>query len=473
MTQKIYPIILCGGSGTRLWPVSRQAFPKQFAQLTDEESLFQKTVKRLSGPMFADPVVVANNDFRFIVTEQLSLAGASMASVLIEPSARNTAPAVLASAMWLQQHDPDALMLLAPSDHLLPENELFTAAVTEGITAAKNGELITFGIKPDRPETGYGWLELNNPNDEAPVKLKSFIEKPDLDKAKTLLENPACLWNSGIFMFSVKAVIAAFTQHAPQLLSAAKNAVDNAKPDLGFLRLDEAAWAQLESISIDYAIMEKSDNISVVPYNGAWSDLGGWDAIWRISDQDSNGVAAQGKSIAIDCQDTLIRCESDTVKVVGIGLSNTIVVAMSDAVLVIDKDHAQKIGPAVKDMMDDGIKQAKAFPTDHRPWGWFETLALRDRYQVKKIVVKPGGILSLQSHMHRSEHWTVVSGTAKVTLGDKQKLLSENESIYIPLGMTHRMENPGKLPMVLIEVQTGPYLGEDDIVRYEDAYSRD
>jgi len=473
MSNQIYPVILCGGSGTRLWPLSRKSYPKQFAQLTGDKSLFQATVERLTGPEFASPLVITGNDFRFIVTEQLGSKKNTQATILIEPEGRNTAPAVLAAALWLQKTDPNALMLLSPSDHVIPDAKAFNDTVAAGTAAAVNGELLTFGIEPDRAETGYGWLELDPKHAQVPCKLSRFKEKPDQKNAEIMLASGTHLWNAGIFLFSVPAILQAFEQHMPQMMPPVKNAVEQAKPDLNFVRLDKTSWSQVESISVDYAIMERANNISVMPFKGRWSDLGGWDAVWREAEQDDRGVALSGPATALDCDNTLLRSENDGQELVGLGLKNTVVVSMPDAVLVADAGRAQDVKDVVSVLKSKGAAQSDTFPRDHRPWGWFETLALSERFQVKQIVVNPGGILSLQSHMHRSEHWIVVSGTARVTIGEKQQLVSENQSVYIPLGETHRMENPGKLPMVLIEVQTGAYLGEDDIVRYEDAYSRD
>jgi len=470
MTHRICPIILCGGSGTRLWPLSRKSYPKQFAQLTGKRSLFQATVDRLSGPDFTAPLIITSNDFRFIVSEQLEASGIKNATMIVEPSGRNTAPAVLVAALWLQQNDPGALMLLSPSDHVIPDVEKFKSAVIVGKESAAAGELLTFGIKPTRAETGYGWLELSQNTSNVPIKLACFREKPDQVDADALLDSGKHLWNAGIFLFSVSAIFEEFERLLPDMIAPVKAAVELAKPDFNFLRLHEESWNKVDSISIDYGIMERADNISVIPYDGRWSDLGGWDAVWRESEQDSRGVVLSGQATSLDCDNTLLRSESDSQEVVGVGLKDTIVVAMKDAVLVADSSRAQDVKNAVETLKNKDAKQAEAFPKDHRPWGWFETLALSERFQVKKIVVKPGGILSLQSHVYRSEHWIVVSGTARVTIGDSQQLVSENQSVYIPLGEKHRMENPGKLPMVLIEVQTGSYLGEDDIIRYEDAY---
>ncbi|MCL4170343.1 UNVERIFIED_CONTAM: hypothetical protein GTU68_012123, partial [Idotea baltica] len=329
---------------------------------------------------------------------------------------------------------------------------------------------------PTHAETGYGYLELvEDPGDftARPLALNQFVEKPDMARATEMLAAGNYLWNAGIFLFSVKTILAAFRAHAPDLMVPVQAAVDEGKPDLGFLRLAPEPWAQADDISIDYAVMERADNLSVVPFAAGWSDLGGWDAVWRESGPDERGVVATGNATALDCDDTLLRSEDDALEVVGIGLKNIITVAMPDAVLVADVSRAQDVKLAVAALKAKEAKQAESFPKDHRPWGWFESLVIGERFQVKRIVVHPGAALSLQSHHHRSEHWIVVEGTAKVTVDDEVKLISENQSVYIPLGAVHRMENPGKVPMVLIEVQTGSYLGEDDIIRYEDVYARD
>ncbi|PCI45037.1 MAG: mannose-1-phosphate guanylyltransferase/mannose-6-phosphate isomerase [Alphaproteobacteria bacterium] len=478
----ITPVLLCGGSGTRLWPLSRKSYPKQFSKLVGDSSLFQASAMRLSGSetegeaSFDAPLILTNSDFRFIVTEQLAEVGIDPLAILIEPEGRNTAPAVLAAALWLEKSDPDGLMLVAPSDHVVPDAPAFRAAVLAGAEAAKAGQLVTFGIKPDHPETGYGYLELaEDPGDftARPLKLKRFVEKPDAARAAEMVAAGTYLWNAGIFLFSVRAIVAAFRAHAPELIDPVQRAVDQGKPDLGFLRLDPTPWGQADDISIDYAVMERAENLSVVPFSAGWSDLGGWDAVWRETMQDARGVATSGPATALDCDDTLLRSEDEGLQVVGIGLKDIIVVAMPDAVLVADASRSQDVKHAVAALKAKAVKQAVAFPKDHRPWGWFESLVVGERFQVKRIVVHPGAALSLQSHHHRSEHWIVVEGTARVTVDDEVKLITENQSVYIPLGAVHRMENPGKLPMVLIEVQTGSYLGEDDIIRYEDVYARE
>ena len=473
MTQPdITPVILCGGSGTRLWPVSRKSFPKQFISLIGDGSLFQQSGQRLSGDGFAAPLVVTNSDFRFIATQQLAEAGIDPGAVLIEPQARNTAPALLAAALVQAQTDPQALMLAAPSDHFITKADQFRESLQRGIQAARAGQIVTFGIAPDRPETGYGYLELGERETHGARALNRFVEKPVLEEAQRMLAAGGYLWNAGIFMYSAQVMIDAFAAHAPDMLAHVKAAVQDAKPDLGFLRLDPQAWDRCEDISVDFAIMEKVSNLSVVAHQGDWSDLGGWNAVYDHADHDPNGVALQGPAYAVDCKNTLLRSDNESLQLVGLGLENVIAVAMADAVLVADRSRVSELGNVVKDMRRADIPQADTFPKDHRPWGFFETLILGGRFQVKRIVVNPGAALSLQSHVHRSEHWIVVAGTAKVTIDGTEQLVCENESVYIPLGAIHRMENPGKVPMELIEVQTGSYLGEDDITRYEDVYAR-
>lgn len=469
----ITPVILCGGSGTRLWPLSRKSCPKQFTALAHpDQTLFQAAATRLRGPGIASPLVVTGPDFRFLATDQLEDAGLADATVLIEPAARDTAPAILAACLWLEARDPDACLLVMPSDHVIPDADAFAAAVDRGVAAARAGQLVTFGIRPERAETGYGWLELSAPATDAPQPLKRFVEKPDADTAAAMLAAGNFLWNAGIFLFSVSALRAAFETHQPAMLAAVAASVAGARADLSFHRLDPTPWADIAAISIDYAVMERAEALTVVPYDGHWSDLGGWDAVWREAGPDADGVVTSGPASALDCENTLLYATAESQEVVGLGLKDTLVVAMPDAVLVADASRAQEVRAAVETLKVKRVPQAESFPRAHRPWGWFETLALADRFQVKRIVVRPGGCLSLQSHVHRSEHWIVVEGTARVTVGNETSLVAENQSAYIPLGAMHRLENPGKVPMVLIEVQTGPYLGEDDITRYEDVYAR-
>jgi mannose-1-phosphate guanylyltransferase/mannose-6-phosphate isomerase len=441
-----------------------------------DESLFQLSVSRLAGDGFNPPVVLTNSDFRFIVTEQLAALSITGSDILIEPDMKNTGPAILAAAMFLVEKDPDALMLVAPSDHVIPDTEHFQNVISAGIAPALDGQLVTFGIKPDRAETGYGYLHLADGADDfsaTPRKLQRFVEKPDQETADAMIQTGEYLWNAGIFLFSAKSLISEYKKHAPDQVSSCKESVSKALVDLNFLRLDGDAWGRLENQSIDYAIMEQSNNITAVPFDGAWSDLGSWEAVWLNSNPDETSrVVTSQNATAIDCENTLLRSETENQELVGIGLKDIVAIAMPDAVLVADINSSQNVKLAVQKLKDTQKKQAEQFPRDHRPWGWFETLSLGNRFQVKRIMVHPGAALSLQSHVHRAEHWVVVQGAAMVTVGETKKIISENQSVYIPLGEVHRLENPGKVDLHLIEVQTGAYLGEDDIIRYEDVYSR-
>lgn len=468
----ITPVLLCGGSGTRLWPLSRKSYPKQFVQLLGEESLFQDAARRVSGENFLAPLAVTGDGFRFVVAEQLDHCGLRPSAILIEPEGRNTAPAAAAAALHLVTQDPQALMLLVPADHAIPDTKSFQAAVFNGAKAAVEGQIVTFGVKPTRPETGYGWLETGPEMQPGVSVLERFVEKPDVAAAEALFADDRYLWNAGLFLTRADILLAAFEDYAPDILSDTRAAMNAAELDLGFLRINAPLWGKVRAESIDYAVMEHAQNVSVVRLNGEWSDLGSWEAVWQESPRDPQGNATSGLSTVIDCEDTLLRSESDEIELVGIGLKNVVAIAMRDAVLVADLSDSQSVRRAVDVLKARDAKQAVQLPVDHRPWGWFETLILAERFQVKRIHVHPGAALSMQSHVHRSEHWIVVSGTARVTVDDEVRLLTENQSVYIPLGAVHRMENPGKVPMVLIEVQTGTYLGEDDIIRYEDIYSR-
>lgn len=468
----ITPVLLCGGAGTRLWPLSRQSFPKQFTDVVGKESLFQASARRFSGPGFAAPLVVTGDAFRFIVTEQLDELGIRPQGIMIEPSGRNTAPAAIAAALFLAARDPAALLLLVPSDHAVADPAAFRAAVETGRVAAEAGQIVTFGIAATRPETGYGWLEAGEITHPGVHRLTRFVEKPDAAQAAILMADPRYLWNAGVFLARADVLVAAYRAHAPAIHDAVAQALASAAGDLGFTRIDPHLWAEVPEESIDYAVMEKAPNMAVVRFDGHWSDLGSWEAVWQESPQDAAGNAVSAHAIAFDCEGSLLRSESPEIELVGIGLKNVVAVAMRDAVMVADMSDSQNVKRAVGVLKARKAKQAVQFPVDHRPWGFFETLILSDRFQVKRIHVHPGAALSLQSHYHRSEHWIVVQGTAKVTVDGEVRLLTENQSVYIPLGAVHRMENPGRVPMVLIEVQTGSYLGEDDILRYEDIYAR-
>ena len=470
--QQITPVILCGGSGSRLWPLSRKSYPKQFVPLVGDKTLFQNSSERLTGKQFKNPVIVTNSDYRFIVTEQLQEIGIDPGAILIEPEGRNTAPAILAAALYEYRENPDAILVVAPSDHVINDINAFQLAIDEAYKVALDGQLVTFGIKPTHPETGYGYLELSKNTSAQAVPLKAFVEKPDLTNAEKMIQSENFLWNSGIFLFQAKDIIEAFKKYSPSDLDAVNLSLTNSINDLGFCRLNLTDWVKTENISIDYAIMEKSNNLSVVPFSAGWSDLGGWDAVWRENVSKTNNVKTSNNATAIDCENSLIRSEDDSIEVVGIGLKNIITVAMKDAVLVADMSKSQDVKKAVDILKEKKASQATHFPKDHRPWGWFESLTIDEKFQVKKIHVHSGASLSLQSHKYRAEHWIVVSGVAEVTIGEEVKLVSENQSVYIPLGAIHRMRNPGENPMELIEVQTGTYFGEDDIFRYDDVYSR-
>ena len=475
--QKITPIILAGGIGTRLWPMSRESYPKQFLKFDDSLSLFQKTVKRFQRPEFQRPIVVTNEEYRFHVVEQMGEIGSLPELILLEPMARNTAGAVLAATLAQVGKDPSALCLVVPSDHQMPDTDLFAKTVIKGVPATNAGGIVTFGIRPNRPETGFGYLELNNAPDgtEAPILVRSFTEKPDASRAEAMVDGGTHLWNAGIFLFRSSDLIQACEDHAPQMLSLAKEALGSSELDLGFTRLSENVWREMPDISLDYAIMEHASNIYVVPYDGEWSDLGSWQGYWQEAHDKEipeDGVVTVGNAHDFDCHDTLLMSETSKQTIVGIGLRDLVAVAMQDAVLIADRNRTGEIGAIVRTLTDRDVSQATTRPRDFRPWGWFEQLVSGPGFQVKLITVHSRGVLSLQSHTKRAEHWVVVEGCATVTIGSSTFELSCNQSTYIPTGELHRLENATPHDLKIIEVQTGAYLGEDDIVRYEDAYAR-
>ena len=473
----IYPLLLAGGSGTRLWPLSRRSYPKQFSRLIGEKTLFQNSAQRLTSSdivLFNPPITITNSDFRFIVGEQLQEVGIDPGPILIEPQAKNTSAAILAASIFVQSQDDNAVLLVAPSDHVIPDIDYFHEVVRIGCSHVANQKLVTFAIQPTRPETGYGYLDLStyNLDEHGSAEVKKFIEKPKLQDAEQMFLADNYFWNAGIFLFRAKDIVDAFSQYAPKTLEIVSMAVNAASTDLGFLRLAAQPWSMLENISIDYVIMEKAKNLVAVPFNSKWSDLGGWDAVWFESGQDPGGNVTTNSAHAIECTNSLLRSESNNQQLVGLGLDNILAIAMPDAVLVASKDHAQDVKKVVELLSNNDISQAEIFPKDYRPWGWFESLVATDCFQVKRICVKAEAALSLQSHQHRSEHWVVVEGIAKVTIDNEVKLIEAGQSVYVPVGSKHRLENPTQHLMTLIEVQIGNYLGEDDIIRYEDLYAR-
>ena len=471
----IYPVIMCGGSGTRLWPLSRKSYPKQFTQIIGKTSLFQQSILRVQDDIYNNPTIITANDFRFIITEQLSQISIKANATIIEPSAKNTAPAILACAAFIAKEDEDALILIMPSDHIINNMDEFNECVKNAIPEAINGNIVTFGIKPNSPETGYGYIEVSNfenINNNKPLKTLKFVEKPNLEKAKEMLAANKFLWNAGIFLFKASTILKAFEEYENSTKELVEQAVLKSFKDLDFIRLDEKVWQIINSNSIDYSIMEKANNIVTMPYNSHWTDLGSWDSVWNEMPKDSNQNAVSENANAIECTNTLLRSESGDLELIGIGLDDIIAIAMPDAVIVAKKSDNQKVKDAVTLLKQQSKKQAETFPISHRPWGWYETLSNGDNFQVKRIFVKPKSSISLQSHSKRSEHWVIVSGVAKVTLGNELKIMNANQSIYIPMGEIHRLENDGDTPVILIEVQTGDYLGEDDIIRHSDAYHR-
>jgi mannose-1-phosphate guanylyltransferase/mannose-6-phosphate isomerase len=471
--MKIYPVILSGGAGTRLWPLSRAVMPKQLLPLVTDKTMLQETALRVRGwPEVMAPLVVCGNEHRFLVAEQLRDVGITPHAILLEPAGRNTAPAVAAAAAFLQAQDPDAVMLVLPADHVIENGDAFRVAVERACKLALDGALVTFGIVPGAPETGYGYIRRGAPlpgSDDC-YRIERFVEKPDRGTAEGFVADGGYYWNSGMFMFRAERFLAEIDHHAPQIATAVQGAVRDAYRDLDFCRLDEAAFAASPSDSIDYAVMEHTRDGVVVASDIGWSDVGSWAALADVQAKDANGNVQRGDVYLDNTSNTLVRAESRIVAVIGV--QDLVVVETNDAVLVAHKDQVQR----VKNIVDHLKGQARTEHLHHtrvyRPWGYYEGIDAGERFQVKRITVKPGEKLSLQMHHHRAEHWIVVSGTARVTCGDKSILLAENESTYIPLGTTHRLENPGKLPLHLIEVQSGSYLGEDDIVRFEDIYQR-
>ncbi|MCY7281120.1 MAG: mannose-1-phosphate guanylyltransferase/mannose-6-phosphate isomerase [Sphingomonas bacterium] len=472
--QLVRPIILSGGAGTRLWPVSRLAFPKQLLPIAADQSMLQVTALRTSGRGFAPPIVVGDEEHRFFIKDQLERSNLTPAAIILEPVARNTAPAIALAASWVMGDGGDDLLLVLPSDHVIRDHEKFRAAIEAAIPAAMAGGLVTFGIVPDSPHSGYGYIELGE--ESASVsgvhRVARFVEKPGPDLAREYFEAGRFLWNSGMFLFRASVFVDELSRCAPEVASAVAEASRNFAIDGLFARPSSTAFASSPSISIDFAVMERTSNAFVLPIDIGWSDVGSWSSLWDISEKDQHGNVVQGPVLALDSKDCLIRSEHEKL-VVAVGLERMGVIVTRDAVLVTDLDRSQDVKIAVDILRERGDEAAVSASEVFRPWGSYQTTDRGDRFQTKRIVVKPGARLSLQKHHHRSEHWVVVSGTAEVTIGDDVRLLQENESTYIPAGTSHRLANPGKVSLHLIEVQCGPYLGEDDIVRLEDEYGRE
>jgi mannose-1-phosphate guanylyltransferase/mannose-6-phosphate isomerase len=467
----VTPVIITGGSGTRLWPVSRKKYPKQFVDLFDSGSLFQESCKRVKSEQFKRPIIMANSDHRFIVADQMQQVGVEPEHIILEPVGRNTAPAILIASLLACRGDKNALLLIMPSDHVITDAGKFRDDVRAGVVLASNGNIVTFGVKPQSANTAYGYIETNQSSNDI-YSVKKFVEKPPLKIAEQYVKAGNYFWNAGIFLFSASHMIEAFKQHHPDMLKHCTASLDDAKTDLDFLRLEEEAFARCENISIDYAIIEKSSNIYCKPLSTFWNDLGSWDAMADQMDVDENGNSAYGDLTFHNSKNCFGYSDSGA-NISVVGMQDTVVVATKDAILVVARNSAEDVKEIVEKRRKIDRRSVETHNRVYRPWGWYESIETGERFQVKCLMVKPGGCLSLQSHRHRAEHWVTVSGTAKVTVGEEISMLAVNESIYVPLGAVHRLENPGDIPVLLIEVQSGSYLGEDDIVRYEDVYRRD
>ena len=470
--MSLHPVILSGGSGTRLWPLSRAALPKQLLPLASDRTMLQETVIRLGGmDEIGAPLVICNNDHRFLIAEQLREIGVQPLGIFLEPIGRNTAPAAAVAALTLLGRDPDAVMLLLPADHLINDVPAFHAAITEGMKAVALGRLVTFGIVPDSAHTGYGYIQRGaRLGDTAAHEVARFVEKPDAETAGQFLASGDYFWNSGMFLFSARQFVEELGLYRPDILAACQRALEAGERDLDFCRLDRAAFDACPSDSIDYALMERTLKAAVVPAEIGWNDIGAWSALWDVGRKDADDNVVRGDVYLDGVKGSYVRAEARMVA--AIGVENLLIVETNDAVLVADKSRAQDVKKVVDYLKRAGRSEYEFHTRVFRPWGWYEGIDMGERFQVKRIMVKPGHKLSLQMHHHRAEHWIVVSGTARVTRDGQEELITENQSTYIPLGTTHRLENPGKVPLHLIEVQSGSYLGEDDIVRFEDVYKR-
>jgi mannose-1-phosphate guanylyltransferase/mannose-6-phosphate isomerase len=466
----LVPVLLSGGVGSRLWPVSREAHPKQFQPLASDMSMLQATLARTNGLGAAPPLVVCNESHRFMVAEQLRQMQVEAAAIVLEPEGRNTAPAVALAALQALTVDPEAVLLVLPADHVIHNTEAFTTAVTAALPLAGEGYLVTFGVVPTAPEIGYGYIQRGEALSAGAYDLRAFVEKPDLETAQGYVEAGDFLWNSGMFLLRADAYLAELEAHAPDMAEHCRLAMAAADADLDFVRPGREAFALSPSDSIDYAVMEHTERGAVMPLDCGWSDIGAWSTLWDVSGKDDSGNVLQGDVIAEDVSGSYLRSESRLLAAAGV--EDLVVVETADAVLVANRHRVQDVKRIVERLRAEGRSEASLHHRVYRPWGSYESLVISDRFQVKRIIVNPGGTLSLQMHHHRAEHWIVVSGTAEVTCEDRTFMLAEDESTYIPLGHRHRLANPGRIPLELIEVQTGSYLGEDDIVRFEDKYGR-
>lgn len=471
-SSPVVPVILSGGSGTRLWPVSRESFPKQLWRLVSDRTLLQETVLRAHGNGFASPIIVANQEHRFLIAEQLRAAAVPSPRILLEPIGRNSAPAIAAAALLVAEEDPDAVLWLLAADHAIADTKALHDRLTIATEAARSGRIVTFGMRPVAPETGYGYIAMGEPLADVPgaYRLARFIEKPDADEAARLASDGRHLWNSGMFVFTARTLLDELEMHAPEVLRSVRQAIADRTADLDFIRLGVAAFTASPSISLDYAVAEKTIRAAVVPADIGWSDVGSWGALWELGHKDEAGNVAVGDVLLENARNCYVR--SDGMLAAVVGLEDAVVVVTEDAVLAMHREYAQDVKKIVDRLKASGRHEAVAHNRTYRPWGFYETLIMGNRFQVKRIVVSPSCKLSLQKHHHRAEHWVVVNGTALVTRDNETHLIRENESIYLPLGCLHRLDNPGKIPLTLIEVQSGAYLGEDDIVRLDDVYNR-
>jgi mannose-1-phosphate guanylyltransferase/mannose-6-phosphate isomerase len=470
----IRPVILSGGAGTRLWPVSRLAYPKQLLPIAADQTMLQVTALRASGSPFAPPIIVGDEEHRFFIKDQLERSHVTPSAIILEAHPRNTAPAIGLAAKWVLENCGDDLLLVLPSDHVIRDEQAFRAAVQEAVPSALAGGLVTFGVVPDAPNVGYGYIEIDSGIDgtKGAHPIARFVEKPSLDIARTYVEDGRHFWNSGMFLFRASVILDELARHAPEIASAVEEASSGFTPDGPFVRTDPAAFESLRGTSIDVAVMEKTRKAFVLPVDIGWSDVGCWSALWEIFDKDEAGNVTRGPVLALDSSDCLLRSEQEQL-IVAIGLKQLAVVTTRDAILVTDLERSQDVREAVEMLRKRGDDTATHAAEVFRPWGSYQTTDRGNRFQTKRLVVNPGARLSLQQHRHRSEHWVVVAGTAEVTIGDEVRLLQENESAYIAAGAAHRLANPGEVPLHLIEVQCGSYLGEDDIIRIEDDYGRE